>query len=122
MYEVLIIVLYVAAGLAAAWDARRKGYDDRIFMIIAFLLGPITLIGMWFLKPKPLKIGTVVRPVTAIRLDDGKRIPASHISVVRETTVIDGYFVCQISAPDQSLHWVAQEALKRLGPAAALER
>jgi len=112
--DVLLVILYVAAGIAAAWDARRKGYDDRLFLLLGLLLGPVLLIIMWFLKPKPLAIGTPVRPAAPIALDDGGKIPPSHVSVVRATTVIDHTLVCQITAPDASLHWVAQEALTRV--------
>jgi hypothetical protein len=114
MTDVLLVILYVAAGIAAAWDARRKGYDDRLFLLLGLLLGPILLIAMWFLKPRPLAVGTPVRPAAPISLDDGRTIPPSHVSVVRATTVIDGTPVCQITAPDSSKHWVAQEALTRV--------
>ncbi|BAK34225.1 hypothetical protein MLP_12110 [Microlunatus phosphovorus NM-1] len=114
MIDVLLVILYVAAGIAAAWDARRKGYDDRLFLVLGIILGPILLIIMWFLKPKPLAIGTVVRPAAPITLDDGRRIPPSHVSVVRGTSIIDNTLVCEITAPDQTRHWVAQEALTRV--------
>lgn len=114
MTDVLLITLYLAAGLAAAWDARRKGYDDRLFLVLGILLGPILLIVMWFLPSKPLAVGTPVRPAAPITLDDGHRIPPSHVSVVRATTVIDDTLVCQITGPDASRHWVAQEALTRV--------
>lgn len=110
----LLVALYVAAGIAAAWDARRKGYDDRLFLVLGILLGPLLLIVMWFLKPKPLAVGTPVRPAAPITLDDGRRISPSHVSVVRATSVIDDTPVCQITAPDASRHWVAQEALSRI--------
>jgi hypothetical protein len=112
--DVLLVILYVAAGIAAAWDARRKGYDDRLFLILGLLLGPILLIVMWFLKPKSLAVGTPVRPAAPIALEDGRKIPPTHVSVVRATSVIDDTLVCQITAPDASLHWVAQEALTRV--------
>jgi hypothetical protein len=115
--DVLLVVLYLTAGLVAAWDARRKGYDDRLFLILGVLLGPILLIAMWFLKPKPLAVGTPVRPAAPIVLDDGRKIPPTHVSVVRATSVIDNTLVCRITAPDASPHWVAQEALTRVrGP------
>ena len=56
MTDVLLVALYVAAGIAAAWDARRKGYDDRLFLVLGIILGPILLIIMWLLKPKPLAV------------------------------------------------------------------
>jgi hypothetical protein len=112
--DVLLVVLYVAAGIAAAWEARRKGYDDRLFLVLGVLLGPILLIAMWLLKPRPLAVGTPVRPAAPITLDDGRRILPSHVSVVRATSVIDETLVCQITAPDSSKHWVAQEALTRV--------
>lgn len=114
MTDVLLVVLYLTAGLVAAWDARRKGYDDRLFLILGVLLGPILLIAMWFLKPKPLAVGTPVRPAAPIVLDDGRKIPPTHVSVVRATSVIDNTLVCRITAPDASPHWVAQEALTRV--------
>jgi hypothetical protein len=114
MTDVLLVILYVAAGIAAAWEARRKGYDDRLFLVLGILLGPILLIVMWLLKPKPLAVGTPVRPAAPIMLDDGRKIPTSHVSVVRATSVIDQTLVCQITAPDSSKHWVAQEALTRV--------
>ena len=114
MTDVLLVILYVAAGIAAAWDARRKGYDDRLFLILGIVLGPILLIAMWFLKPKPLAVGTPVRPAAPIALDNGTKIPPTHVSVVRATSVIDDTLVCQITAADASLHWVAQEALTRV--------
>jgi hypothetical protein len=112
--DFLLVVLYVSAGLVAAWDARRKGYDDRLFLVLGIILGPILLIAMWFLKPKALPVGTPVRPAAPITLDDGSKIPPTHVSVVRETTVIDGTLVCRITGPDKSPHWVAQEALTRV--------
>ena len=114
MYDVLLVMLYVAAGIAAAWEARRKGYDDWLFLGLGILLGPLLLIVMWLLKPRRLAVGTVVRPAAPIQLDDGGRIPPSHVSVVRAVTEIAGVTVCQISAPDRSLRWVAQEALTRI--------
>ena len=114
MTDILLVVLYVSAGLVAAWDARRKGYDDRVFLVLGIILGPILLIGMWFLKPRPLAVGTPVRPAAPIALDDGSKIAPTHVSVVRATSIIDGTLVCQITAPDASKHWVAQEALTRV--------
>ena len=114
MTDALLVALYVAAGIAAAWDARRKGYDDRLFLVLGIILGPILLIIMWLLKPKPLAVGTVVRPAAPIALDDGNKIPPSHVSVIRATSVIDDTLVCEITAPDSSRHWVAQEALTRV--------
>ena len=115
MMWALLLALYVAAGVAAGWDARRKGYDDLLFMIIGIVLGPIALLGMWLLPPKALKIGTPVRPAAAIVLDDGRRIRTSDVSVVREVAVAEGETVCLITAPSGSRHWVAQEALSRVG-------
>lgn len=114
MTDALLVMLYVAAGIAAAWDARRKGYDDRVFLVLGIILGPILLIIMWFLKPKALAVGTPVRPAAPITLDDGRKILPSHVSVVRATSIIDNTLVCQITAPDTSRHWVAQEALTRV--------
>lgn len=111
----LLLALYIAAGVAAGWDARRKGYDDLLFMIIGIILGPIALLGMWFLPPKALKIGTPVRPAAPIVLEDGRRIKTSDVSVVREVAVADGEIVCLIIAPSGSRHWVAQESLSRVG-------
>ncbi len=113
----LLIALYVTAGVAAGWDARRKGWDDLVFTAIAVVLGPIALIGMWLLPVRALRIGTPVRPATAITLDDGRRIKPSDVSVVRDVGVIDGEPVCLITAPSGSRHWVAQEALSRVGRA-----
>jgi hypothetical protein len=112
--DVLLVALYVTAGIVAAWDARRKGYDDRLFLILGIVFGPILLIVMWFLEPKPLAVGTPVRPAAPIALDDGRKIAPTHVTVVRATTVIDNTLVCQITAADKSLHWVAQEALTRV--------
>ena len=111
----LIVALYVAAGIAAGWDARRKGWDDRVFMIIGIALGPIALLGMWLLPPRALKIGTTVRPAAAITLADGGRIGPRHVSVVRDVAVVDGEPVCLITSPSGGRHWVAQEALSRTG-------
>ena len=114
MTDALLVILYVAAGIAASWEARRKGYDDRLFLVLGIILGPILLLIMWLLKPKALAVGTPVRPAAPITLDDGRRIPPSHVSVVRNTSVIDNTLVCEITAPDSSRHWVAQEALTRV--------
>ena len=65
-------------------------------------------------EPKPLAVGTPVRPAAPIALDDGRKIPPSHVSVIRATSVIDDTLVCEITAPDASRHWVAQEALTRV--------
>ena len=102
MTDVLLVILYITAGLVAAWDARRKGYDDRLFLILGVLLGPILLIAMWFLKPRPLPVGTPVRPAAPITLEDGRKIPPTHVSVVRATEVMENTLVCQITAPDSS--------------------
>jgi len=110
--DVLLIALYLTAGLVASWDARRKGYPDWPFLIVAMLLGPIALLGMWLLKPRHLPVGTPVRPAAPIMLTDGRKIAPSHVSVVRAVNIIDDTMVCQITAADQTLHWVAQEALK----------
>jgi hypothetical protein len=115
VYDVLLVLLYVAAGIAASWEARRKGYNEWLFLVLGIVLGPILLIIMWLLKPRRLEIGTPVRPAARIQLEDGRVIPVSHVSVVREVTVIDGATVCRITAPGGSSHWVAQEALTRLG-------
>ena len=115
MLDVLLVVLYLSAGLAASWEARRKGYSDWLFLALGVLFGPVALIGLWFLKPRQLAVGTPVRPAARIQLDRGGVIPPSHVSVVRAVRVMDGQVVCQITAPDHSLHWVAQEAVTRLG-------
>ena len=115
MYDTLVVVLYVAAGIAASWEARRKGYNDWLFLALGVALGPILLIIMWLLKPRRLEVGTPVRPAARIALDDGRVIPTSHVSVVREVDVIDRATVCRITAPGGSSHWVAQEALTRVG-------
>ena len=74
MTDVLLVMLYVAAGIAAAWDARRKGYDDRVFLVLGIILGPILLIIMWLLKPKPLAVGTPVRPAAPeVRVPQARR-------------------------------------------------
>jgi hypothetical protein len=112
--DLLLLVLYLSAGVAAAWEARRKGYDDRLFLVLGVVLGPIALLGMLLLRARPLQVGTVVRPAAPIALDDGRRIRPSHVSVVREVAVLDGVQVCRITAPDGGPHWVAQEALTRV--------
>ena len=114
MTDLLLLVLYLSAGVAAAWEARRKGYDDRLFLVLGVVLGPIALLGMLLLRTRPLHVGTVVRPAAPVALDDGRRIRPSHVSVVREVSVVDGVQVCRITAPDGGAHWVAQEALTRV--------
>lgn len=111
---VLLVVLYVAAGIAAAWEARRKGYDDWLFLVLGLAFGPITLLAMLFLKPRQLKVGQPVHPAAPIALEDGRKIPRSHVTVVRDVRVMDGELVCLITAPSGSRHWVAQEALTRV--------
>ena len=74
MTDLLLLVLYLSAGIAAAWEARRKGYDDRLFLVLGVVLGPIALLGMLLLRARPLQVGTVVRPAAPIALDDGRRI------------------------------------------------
>ncbi|GAA2098043.1 hypothetical protein GCM10009841_10760 [Microlunatus panaciterrae] len=111
----LLVLLYVSTGVAAAWEARRKGYHDLLFLLLGVALGPILLLVMLVLKPRPLAVGQPVRPAAVIRLDDGRRIPPSHVSVVRAVSVADGEIICQITAPGGSRHWVAQEALSRVG-------
>ncbi len=113
--NVLLVVLYVAAGVAAAWEARRKGYHDLIFTVLGVLLGPILLLIMLFLPPRPLKIGQTVRPAAPIALEDGRRIRPNHVTVVRAIKQVDGELVCLITAPEGTRHWVAQEALSRVG-------
>ena len=54
MTDVLLVMLYLAAGIAAAWYARRKGYDDRLFLILGVILRPILLIAMWFLLARSI--------------------------------------------------------------------
>lgn len=115
MYATLLVLLHVASGIAAGWDARRKGYPDWLFLVLGVVMGPLFLIIMWFLKPKGLQIGTPVKPVAKITLDSGAVIPASHVTVVRAVSVIDGAIVCLVTAPGGSRHWVAQEALTRVG-------
>ena len=115
MPEMLLVLLYGASGVAAAWEARRKGYRETIFVVLALLLGPITLLAMWLLKPRSLEVGTPVRPAAPIQLEDGGRIPPSHVTVVRDVSVVDGTVICLVTAPDRSRHWVAQEALTRVG-------
>lgn len=115
MYDILLVALYVAAGIAASWEARRKGYSEWPFLVLGIVLGPVLLIVMWFLTPRRLEVGTPVRPAARIALDDGRFLPTSHVSVVREVAVLDGTAVCRITAPGGSSHWVAQEALSRLG-------
>jgi hypothetical protein len=112
--DVLLLVLYVSAGVAAAWEARRKGYDDRLFTVLGVVLGPIALLLMLLLRPRQLEVGTVVRPAAPIALEDGRRIRPSHVSVVREVAVVDGVALCRITGPDTGSHWVAQEALTRV--------
>ncbi|GAB3755089.1 hypothetical protein [Microlunatus parietis] len=115
--NVLLVVLYVAAGVAAAWEARRKGYHDLIFTVLGVLLGPILLLIMLFLPPRPLKVGQTVRPAAPIALEDGRRLRTNHVTVVRAVKVVDGELVCLITSPEGSRHWVAQEALSRVGGA-----
>jgi hypothetical protein len=112
--DVLLIVLYVSAGIAAAWEARRKGYDDRLFLVLGIALGPLALLLMLLLRQRQLQVGTVVRPAAPIALEDGRRIRPSHVSVVREVAVRDGEVLCRITGPDAAPHWVAQEALTRV--------
>jgi hypothetical protein len=112
--DVLLIVLYVSAGVAAAWEARRKGYDDRLFSVLGVVLGPIALLLMLLLPQRRLEVGAVVRPAAPIALADGGRIRPSHVSVVREVAVVDGVALCRITGPDAGAHWVAQEALTRV--------
>lgn len=112
--NVLLVVLYVAAGIAAAWEARRKGYHDLVFTLVGVALGPITLLLMLFLPPRPLKVGQPVRPAAPIELSDGRRIRPTHVSVVRAVKEVDGELVCLITAPEGTRHWVAQEALSRV--------
>ena len=106
--------MYVASGIAAAWEARRKGYDDWLFLGVGVLLGPLTLLVLLVLPGRRLAVGTRVRPAAPIALASGGRIPTSHRSVVSEVSEIDGVPVCQISGPDGEPHWVAQEALTRV--------
>jgi hypothetical protein len=113
--NVLLVVLYVAAGVAAAWEARRKGYHDLIFTVLGVLLGPILLLIMLFLPPRPLKVGQAVRPAAPIALEDGRRIRPNHVTVVRDVKEVGGELVCLITSPDGTRHWVAQEALSRVG-------
>lgn len=110
----LLVALYVAAGIAAAWEARRKGYHDLLFLVLGVLLGPILLLIMLFLPPRPLRIGQPVRPAAPISLEDGRRIRPNHVTVVRAIKEVDGELVCLISAPNGTQHWVAQEALSRV--------
>jgi hypothetical protein len=117
MTDVLLVVLYLTAGLVAGYEARRKGYDDWLFLGLALVLGPVMLLGMLFLPARPLAVGTPVRFVAPVQLDSGGRIPSGHVSVVREVDVIDGTRVCRITAPDRSAHWVSQEVLSRAGRA-----
>lgn len=107
----LLVLLYVSAGVAAAWEARRKGYNDMIFMVLGILLGPLLLLVMLFISPKALQVGQPVRPAGVIRLDDGRTIKPSHVTVVRDVSTSDGEIICLITGPDGGKHWVAQEAL-----------
>lgn len=115
MTQALLVALYVSFGIAAAWDARRKGYSDTLFLILGVIFGPLALIVLWFVKPRRLEVGTPVRPAAPIQLEGGGVIPPGHVSVVRNVSVVDGEVVCQITARDRTLHWVAQEALTRVG-------
>ena len=114
MTDALLVILYVASGIAAAWEARRKGYDDRLFLVGGILLGPLALLLMLFLPVRSLAVGTRVRPAAPIALDAGGRIPPRHVTVVGAVDVFDGVPVCRVAAPDGSEHWVAQEALTRV--------
>lgn len=115
MTTVLLVALYVSFGIAATWGARRKGYSDMMFLVLGIVFGPLALIALWFVRPRQLQVGTPVRPAAPIRLEDGGVIRPAHVSVVRAVSVIDGEVVCQITARDRTLHWVAQEALTRVG-------
>ena len=114
MTDVLLVVLYLPPAWLRPGTPGARATTTGCSLILGVLLGPILLIAMWFLKPKPLAVGTPVRPAAPIALDDGRKIPPTHVSVVRATSVIDDTLVCQITAPDASLHWVAQEALTRV--------
>ncbi len=115
MTTALLVALYASFGIAAAWDARRKGYDDTVFLMLGIVFGPLALMALWFVRPRRLEVGTPVRPAAPIALEGGGVIPPAHVSVVRAVSVMDGEPVCQITARDRTLHWVAQEALSRVG-------
>jgi hypothetical protein len=117
MVEIAVIALYFACGAAVGGEARRKGYSYGLFLVLGLIFGPLTLIGMWLLPVRQLEVGTPVRTAAPIELEDGGLIPPRHVTVVRRVRDMDGVVVCQISAPDSSLHWVAADGLTRLGPA-----
>jgi len=113
----LLLLCYAGAGYLGATLARRKGYDDNWLLLLLILAGPVALIPMLIAPARVLRVGTVVRTVAPIALDDGRRIPRGHVSVVRAVTLIDDVVVCRITDPDRGAHWVAQQSLGRVAGA-----
>lgn len=117
MLYLLLLSTYAGAGMLGFTLARRKGYDDNWLLLLLILAGPVALIPMLIAPARVLRIGTVVRTVAPIALDDGRRIPRGHVSVVRAVTLIDDVVVCRITDPSRGAHWVAQQSLGRVAGA-----
>lgn len=117
MPDLLLLLAYAGAGFFGATVARRKGYDDGWLIVLILILGPLGLIPMLIAPARVLRVGTVVRTVAPIALDDGRRIPRGHVSVVRAVSVVDDVVVCRITDPDRGPHWVAQQSLGRVAGA-----
>ena len=83
MVDLLLLLAYAGAGYLGATLARRKGYDDNWLLLLLILAGPLGLIPMLIAPARILRVGTVVRTVAPITLEDGRRIPRGHVSVVR---------------------------------------
>ena len=49
----LIIIVWVVCVLLAGFEANRKGYDPGTWGCIAFLLGPLAIIGAIMLPNRP---------------------------------------------------------------------
>lgn len=117
MVYLLLLLAYAGAGYLGATLARRKGYDDNWLLLLLILAGPLALIPMLIAPARVLRVGTVVRTVAPIALEDGRRIPRGHVSVVRAVSLIDDVVVCRITDPARGAHWVAQESLGRVAGA-----
>lgn len=117
MLYLLLLLACAGAGILGATLARRKGYDDNWLLLLLIIVGPLGLIPMLIAPARVLRVGTVVRTVAPIALDDGRRILRGHVSVVRAVSLIDDVVVCRITDPARGAHWVAQEALGRVAGA-----